>query len=131
MPFPKAIPDYPGGLRMQHTQSGFDLRHFVEMNFTLPTEGEKYVPPSGQSLRAHIDGLWPVLTRTTDKASKWDSLLPLPKPYVVPGGRFREVYYWDSYFTMLGWRKAATGTKSAIWWTTLPMKLIPGAYPER
>lgn len=42
------------------------------------------------------------LTRTTDEASRWDSLLPLPKPYVVPGGRFREVYYWDSYFTMLG-----------------------------
>ena len=89
--------------RMQHTQSSFDLRHFVEKNFTLPAEGEKYVPPAGQSLREHIDGLWPVLTRTTDKASnKWDSLLPLPKPYVVPGGRFREVYYWDSYFTMLG-----------------------------
>ena len=78
--------------RMQHTQSSFDLRHFVEMNFTLPAEGEKYVPPAGQSLREHIDDLWPVLTRTTDKASnKWDSLLPLPKPYVVPGGRFREV----------------------------------------
>ncbi|HFE3557529.1 TPA: alpha,alpha-trehalase [Enterobacter hormaechei] len=88
--------------RMQHTQSGFDLRHFVEMNFILPQEGEKYVPPEGQSLREHIDDLWPVLTRTTDKANKWDSLLPLPKPYVVPGGRFREVYYWDSYFTMLG-----------------------------
>lgn len=89
--------------RMQRRQSGFDLRHFVEVNFTLPGEGEKYVPPAGQSLREHIDGLWPVLTRTTDKASnKWDSLLPLPKPYVVPGGRFREVYYWDSYFTMLG-----------------------------
>jgi alpha,alpha-trehalase len=29
-------------------------------------------------------------------------LQPLPYPYVVPGGRFREVYYWDSYFTMLG-----------------------------
>jgi alpha,alpha-trehalase len=26
----------------------------------------------------------------------------LPKPYVVPGGRFREGYYWDTYFTMLG-----------------------------
>ena len=89
--------------RMQRRQSGFDLRHFVEVNFTLPDEGEKYVPPAGQSLREHIDDLWPVLTRTTDKASnKWDSLLPLPKPYVVPGGRFREVYYWDSYFTMLG-----------------------------
>jgi alpha,alpha-trehalase len=30
------------------------------------------------------------------------SLIPLPHPYVVPGGRFREIYYWDSYFTMLG-----------------------------
>lgn len=88
--------------RMQRNQSGFDLRHFVDMNFTLPKAGEKYVPPAGQSLREHIDGLWPVLTRTTDTAGKWDSLLPLPKPYVVPGGRFREVYYWDSYFTMLG-----------------------------
>lgn len=30
------------------------------------------------------------------------SLLPLPHDYVVPGGRFSELYYWDSYFTMLG-----------------------------
>ena len=88
--------------RMQRNQSGFDLRHFVNVNFTLPAEGEKYVPPEGQNLREHIDGLWPVLTRTTDTAGKWDSLLPLPESYVVPGGRFREVYYWDSYFTMLG-----------------------------
>ena len=43
-----------------------------------------------------------MLTRSTVEVEKWDSLLPLPKPYVVPGGRFREVYYWDSYFTMLG-----------------------------
>ncbi|WP_213132547.1 alpha,alpha-trehalase [Citrobacter sp. FP75] len=88
--------------RMQKNQSGFDLRHFVDVNFTLPKEGEKYVPPAGQSLREHIDGLWPVLTRSTTDTEKWDSLLPLPKPYVVPGGRFREIYYWDSYFTMLG-----------------------------
>ncbi|MEN4978110.1 alpha,alpha-trehalase TreA [Erwinia billingiae] len=88
--------------QMQKKQSNFDLRHFVEANFTLPAAGEKYVPPSGQSLREHINGLWPVLTRSTQQASQWDSLLPLPKPYVVPGGRFREVYYWDSYFTMLG-----------------------------
>lgn len=88
--------------RMQKNQSGFDLHHFVEVNFTLPKEGEKYVPPAGQSLRKHIDGLWPVLTRSTTDVEKWDSLLPLPEPYVVPGGRFREIYYWDSYFTMLG-----------------------------
>lgn len=88
--------------RMQRNQSGFDLRHFVDVNFTLPKAGEKYVPPAGQSLREHIDGLWPVLTRSTKNVKKWDSLLPLPESYVVPGGRFREIYYWDSYFTMLG-----------------------------
>jgi alpha,alpha-trehalase len=31
--------------RMQHTQSSFDLRHFVEMNFTLPAEGESMFRP--------------------------------------------------------------------------------------
>jgi Neutral trehalase len=88
--------------RMQKNQTSFDLRHFVDVNFTLPKDGDTYVPPKGQSLRQHIDGLWPVLTRTSETADKWSSLLTLPKPYVVPGGRFREVYYWDSYFTMLG-----------------------------
>ena len=30
------------------------------------------------------------------------SRIPLPHPYIVPGGRFKEIYYWDSYFTMIG-----------------------------
>lgn len=29
-------------------------------------------------------------------------LLYLPGPYVVPGGRFNEMYGWDSYFILLG-----------------------------
>ena len=29
-------------------------------------------------------------------------LLFLPNPYVVPGGRFNEMYGWDSYFIVLG-----------------------------
>jgi alpha,alpha-trehalase len=29
-------------------------------------------------------------------------LLYLPNPYVVPGGRFNEMYGWDSYFVLLG-----------------------------
>ncbi|WP_312242953.1 alpha,alpha-trehalase TreA [Pantoea sp.] len=105
--FADALPKYnPSSIladwQMQKNQSSFDLKRFVYANFTLPPEGEKYVPPAGQSLREHIDGLWSVLTRTAKISSQYDSLLPLPKPYVVPGGRFREVYYWDSYFTMLG-----------------------------
>jgi alpha,alpha-trehalase len=31
-----------------------------------------------------------------------EGLLYLPKPYVVPGGRFNEMYGWDSYFIILG-----------------------------
>ena len=30
------------------------------------------------------------------------SLIPLPRPFVIPGGRFREAYYWDTYWTSLG-----------------------------
>src|SRR5262245_5624193 len=29
-------------------------------------------------------------------------LLYLPRPYVVPGGRFNEMYGWDSYFILRG-----------------------------
>jgi alpha,alpha-trehalase len=33
---------------------------------------------------------------------KEHGLLYLPRPYVVPGGRFNEMYGWDSYFILLG-----------------------------
>jgi alpha,alpha-trehalase len=46
--------------------------------------------------------MWSVLQRRPDEAEPHSSLLPLPRPYVVPGGRFSEIYYWDSYFTILG-----------------------------
>ena len=35
-------------------------------------------------------------------AIKDQGLLYLPRPYVVPGGRFNEMYGWDSYFIQLG-----------------------------
>ncbi|XP_067929762.1 trehalase-like [Watersipora subatra] len=30
------------------------------------------------------------------------SLLHVPEPFVVPGGRFREFYYWDTYWAVQG-----------------------------
>lgn len=50
----------------------------------------------------HIHSLWPHLTRQDSLNGEDSTRIPLPKKYVVPGGRFREIYYWDSYFTMLG-----------------------------
>ena len=50
-----------------------------------------------------------VLPRTLRRVGELDprslpaqGLLYLPKPYVVPGGFFNEMYGWDSYFIMLG-----------------------------
>src|SRR5439155_22492377 len=81
----------------------FSLRTFVEQNFDLPrSAGDGYHSMSSQSLQQHIRALWPVLTRAPDSADSRSSLIPLLHHYVVPGGRFREIYYWDSYFTMLG-----------------------------
>ncbi|HTI62804.1 MAG TPA: alpha,alpha-trehalase TreF [Gemmatimonadaceae bacterium] len=83
--------------------AGFDLRAFVEQNFELPrVVGRDFKTDTTQTMEEHIRALWPVLTRQPDTADARSSLIPLPNPYVVPGGRFREVYYWDSYFTMLG-----------------------------
>lgn len=82
---------------------GFDLRTFVNQNFELPRPvGGDVKSDTTQTMEEHIRALWPALTRQPDSADARSSLIALPNPYVVPGGRFREVYYWDSYFTMLG-----------------------------
>ena len=74
-----------------------------DAHFALPPEVTSAdAEPDHESLPDHIDRLWNQLTRTTKSAPPDSSLLTLPYPYVVPGGRFREMYYWDSYFTMLG-----------------------------
>ena len=54
----------------------------------------------------HIKNLWNVLRRDADSSVNGSSLLALPNPYIVPGGRFGEIYYWDSYFTMLGLKES-------------------------
>ena len=83
---------------------GFTLPGFVAANFTGPTPPGPTVnaASSGQGLLDYVSSLWPVLQQSTPTVPAYSTLLPLPYPYVVPGGRFREVYYWDSYFTMLG-----------------------------
>jgi alpha,alpha-trehalase len=88
----------------------------------------KFLPPA--------DGRWPVYIAVADQAARIEQelrasmspadfekirvqalpadltnireqgLLYLPKPYVVPGGRFNEMYGWDSYFIVLGLLRA-------------------------
>lgn len=79
---------------------GFDLKKFVMAHFDflgakISIKREDHLP-----IEEHIEKLWDELTRTAYEEK--GTLLKLPKPYVVPGGRFNEFFYWDSYFIMLG-----------------------------
>jgi alpha,alpha-trehalase len=99
--------------RSQRPASRAALEQFVTAHFTMPRPAAAAAsPPDRVPLSEHIDGLWDVLTRSSVTVPRYSSLLPLPRPYVVPGGRFREIYYWDSYFTMLG--LGASGRRDLI-----------------
>jgi alpha,alpha-trehalase len=95
--------------RQEKDRPGFELAAFIYRHFTIPRQAR--VPGAdgsgcdrGQDLDvcSHIDTLWAELTRLPEEIQPHSSLLALAEPYVVPGGRFDEIYYWDSYFTMLG-----------------------------
>ncbi len=78
------------------------LAEFVAAHFELPTAANSGASPR-ISMEEHIDKLWDVLTRAPDvHTSLYSTRIALPYAYVVPGGRFRESYYWDTYFTTLG-----------------------------
>jgi alpha,alpha-trehalase len=95
--------DIVASYQSERRQPGFDLNAFVAREFTVPAPPvSDFRTRPGEDVRSHIDRLWPVLTRAPAPQVEYSSRLPLPHRYVVPGGRFAEMYYWDSYFTMLG-----------------------------
>lgn len=99
--FPKRSPEEILSLyEIEKHKKDFDLGDFVSAYFEIPSpvntayESNQHLP-----VIEHINHLWPLLTRNSQTNC---SMLPVPKSYVVPGARFRGLYYWDSYFTMLG-----------------------------
>ncbi len=67
------------------------------------------VPPKVQALAQSCNVRIIPLPKTINKLGDvrpdelpTPGLLYLPHPYVVPGGRFNEMYGWDSYFILLG-----------------------------
>jgi alpha,alpha-trehalase len=112
--FADAIPLEPPAQVMadydrQKRLKGFDLRTFVASHFQPPRQFDVFTPRPDESVRAYITGSWEALQRKPDDIEPFSSLLPLPRPYVVPGGRFSEIYYWDSYFTMVGLEQDGRG----------------------
>lgn len=81
----------------------------------VPADPEDFVPePEGflpkvenEEVRAwalEVHSLWKNLSRKVSDEVKGrpglHTLLPLPGRVVIPGSRFREVYYWDSYWVI-------------------------------
>jgi alpha,alpha-trehalase len=92
-------------LELRKSNATVDLKDFLIKNFTIPESINPVAEHSkNKPVTDHIDELWTTLLRTPAENPPNSSLLNLPYPYIVPGGRFREIYYWDSYFTMLGLR---------------------------
>lgn len=87
----------------QKSNPDFNVKTFVNTYFDLPNSHETaFVSDTSNSATTHIKRLWPVLKHQGQSNNINNTLIELPNPYIVPGGRFREIYYWDSYFTMLG-----------------------------
>lgn len=99
-----------------------ELRKFVEKNFLEPgTELISWTPsdwnPNPKFLASIKDtnlrgwigdlhALWKVLGRRVDgrvflQPERY-SMIYVPNPVIIPGGRFREFYYWDSYWVVKG-----------------------------
>lgn len=84
-------------------QGHVDLQAFYDRWFTPahPPGPAFHTDPDHDAL-AHLEAVWPQLTRPADDIKERSTRFPLPHPYVIAGGRFQEAYYWDSYFTQLG-----------------------------
>uniref|UniRef100_A0A0N5A169 Trehalase n=1 Tax=Parastrongyloides trichosuri TaxID=131310 RepID=A0A0N5A169_PARTI len=73
---------------------------------TFPSNFYEIQDPYFRRWALHLHRIWRDLTRKVkddvrDHQDRY-SLLYVPHPFVIPGGRFREFYYWDTYWVVKG-----------------------------
>lgn len=91
--------------RHERQDPHFELHAFIEKYFSgLLTQETSYVGDPSHTPLEHIEEVWGVLSREIPRNE--GSLIGLPHPYVVCGGRYIAQYYWDTYFDMLGLARA-------------------------
>ncbi len=104
-------------------QSKRELKKFIVENFSLEHEQEfdSWKPRDWVENPAFLNGvkdkallhvgyevnkLWKLLSRKCSEDLKENpnrySKVYLPHGFVMPGGRFREIYYWDTYWIIRG-----------------------------
>lgn len=97
------------------------IEQFVKENFEAGNEFEEWIPSDfvaepkvlakiqDKNLREfakELVKLWKTLARKmkpdVSKNQNQYSLIPLPNGFIIPGGRFKEIYYWDTYWIIRG-----------------------------
>ncbi|XP_058732155.1 probable trehalase isoform X2 [Vicia villosa] len=88
--------------------AGDDLALFHPEDFVPEPEGflPKVKNREVRDWAVKVHSLWKNLSRKVSGKVKahpsYHTLLPVPGNVVIPGSRFREVYYWDSYWVIRG-----------------------------
>ena len=99
----RKIEDIAKDFDKEQNNENFNLSEFVSRNFrSVIPKNETFVTEHFDNPEQHIHNLWNHLTKKTEPEVLNSTYISLPNDFVVPGGRFQETYYWDSYFTMLG-----------------------------
>ncbi|KAF8487940.1 Six-hairpin glycosidase-like protein [Gautieria morchelliformis] len=88
---------------------GLELEALQLPNFTAsPAFLQNVSNPLLRAWTQTVHGFWAQLIRGTNASTLCtagtceSTLIPLNHSFVVPGGRFREQYYWDSFFIIEG-----------------------------
>lgn len=67
---------------------------------------EKIIDPDFREWGEQLNDLWKLLGRKIKEDVRVHpeqySIIYVPNPVIVPGGRFREFYYWDSFWIVRG-----------------------------
>jgi alpha,alpha-trehalase len=112
-------------------------RKIVTKTLQRPSRpGKSLKPEDVAAARDYIAAYWPKIERYHPKDD--ESLLGLPKPYLVPSYRektgfdYNELYYWDSYFMVQGMldpehQELVTGVLEDLTFLFKRFKVIPNA----
>ncbi|XP_047945687.1 probable trehalase [Salvia hispanica] len=85
-----------------------DLVVVSPVDYVAEPEGflPKVESPEVRAWALEVHSLWKNLCRKVSgrvlEKPEFHTLLPLENPVIIPGSRFREVYYWDSYWIIRG-----------------------------
>ncbi|CAL0312564.1 unnamed protein product [Lupinus luteus] len=102
------VEDLNGYIEEYFEGAGDDLVYLEPEDFVPEPEGflEKVKNEEVRAWALEIHSLWKNLSRKMSSRvmsePQLHTLIPLPCSVVVPGSRFREVYYWDSYWVIRG-----------------------------